>query len=103
MAVARFLESNVIGPSGFWTKAPLRYAAKLNLQSCYRAVIKFHFGPLVVNLDTSSMYFLCKILNSMVFGLMTKLLQSVKIFETGLNVFARPNIIELENLQRAGI
>ena len=34
-----------------------------------RAVIKFHFGPLVVNLDTSSMYFLCRILNSMVFGL----------------------------------
>ena len=39
----------------------------------------------------------------MVFGLMTKLLQSVKIFETGLNVFARPNIIELKNLHRAGI
>ena len=69
----------------------------------YRAVIKFHIGPLVVNLETSSMYFLCKILNSMVFGLMTKLLQSVKIFETGLNVFARPNIIELKNLHRAGI
>ena len=55
-----------------------------------RAVIKFDFGPLVVNLVTSSMYFLCKILNSMVFGLMTKIFKSVKIFETGLNVFARP-------------
>ena len=69
----------------------------------YRAVIKFHFGPLVVNLDTSSMYFLCKILNSMVFGLMTKLLQSEKFFETGLNFFVRPNIIELKYLHRAGI
>ena len=48
-----------------------------------RAVTKFHFGPLVVNLDTSSMYFLCKILYSVVLGLMTKLLQSVKNFKLG--------------------
>ena len=68
-----------------------------------RAVIKFQFGPLVVNLDTSSMYFLCKILNSIMFCLMTKSLQSVKIFETGLNIFARPNITQLKNLHRAGI
>ena len=55
---------------------------KLTLDSPFsnRAVTKFDFGPLVVNLDTSSMYFICKILNSMVFGLMTKLLQSVQIF-----------------------
>ena len=53
----------------------------------YRAVIKFHFGPLVIKLDTFSMYFRCKILNSMAFGLLAKLLQSVKIFETGLNIF----------------
>ena len=39
----------------------------------------------------------------MVFGLMTKLLQSVQTFETGLNIFARPNIFELKNLHRAGI
>ena len=39
----------------------------------------------------------------MVFGLMTKLLKSVTIFESGLNVFAKPNIIELKNLHRAGI
>ena len=39
----------------------------------------------------------------MVFGLIIKLFQSVKIFETDLNVFARPNIIELKNLRRAGI
>ena len=69
----------------------------------YRALIKFHLGPLVVNLDTSSMYFTSKILNSMVFGLMTKLLQSVNIFETSHDIFARPNIIELKNLHRAGI
>ena len=63
-------------------------------QKKYRAVIKFHVGPLVVNLETSSMYFLCKILNSIVFGLMDKLLRRWKIFATGLNIFARPNIIE---------
>ena len=34
----------------------------------------------------------------MVFGLMDKLLKSGKILETGLNIFARPNIIELRNL-----
>jgi len=51
----------------------------------------------VVNLDTSSMYFLCKIFNSMVFGLMTKLLRGVKNFETGLNIFATPNIVQLKN------
>ena len=33
----------------------------------------------------------------MVFGLMTKLSQSVKNFETCLNLIARPNIIELKN------
>ena len=70
--------------------------------SHYRAV-KFHFGPLVVNFDTSSMYFLCTILISMVFGLMTKLSETVKIFVTGLNIFARPNIIDLNNLHRAGV
>ena len=37
----------------------------------------------------------------MVFGLMTKLLESVKCFETGLNIYARPNIIEPKNLHRA--
>ena len=30
MAIAGFLESYVFGPSGFWTMAPLRYAAKFN-------------------------------------------------------------------------
>ena len=30
MAIARFLESYVFGPSGFWTMAPLRYAAKFD-------------------------------------------------------------------------
>ena len=30
MAIARFLESYVFGPSGFWTMASLRYAAKLD-------------------------------------------------------------------------
>ena len=39
----------------------------------------------------------------MVFGLTDKLLQSGKILETGLNIFARLNIIELNNLHRAGI
>ena len=39
----------------------------------------------------------------MVFGLMIRLLESVKIFVTCLNVFARPNIIELKNLHGAGI
>ena len=34
----------------------------------------------------------------MAFGLMLLLLQSGKILETGLNIFARPNIIELRNL-----
>ena len=28
MAIAGFLELYVFGPSGFWTMAPLRYAAK---------------------------------------------------------------------------
>ena len=28
MTIAGFLESYVLGPSGFWTMAPLRYAAK---------------------------------------------------------------------------
>ena len=28
MALARFLESYVFGPAGFWTMAPLLYAAK---------------------------------------------------------------------------
>ena len=39
----------------------------------------------------------------MVFDLMTELLQIEKIFEAGMNIFARPNIIELNNLYRAGI
>ena len=30
IAIARFLESYVFGPSGFWTMAPLRYAAKFD-------------------------------------------------------------------------
>ena len=30
MAIAGFLGSYVFGPSGFWTMAPLRYAAKLD-------------------------------------------------------------------------
>ena len=30
MAIARFLESYVFGPSGIWTMAPLRYAAKFD-------------------------------------------------------------------------
>ena len=30
MAIARFLESYVFGPSGYWTMAPLCYAAKLD-------------------------------------------------------------------------
>ena len=30
MAIARFLESYVFGPSGFWTMAPLCYAAKFD-------------------------------------------------------------------------
>ena len=30
MAIAGFLESYVFGPSGFWTMAPLRYAAKFD-------------------------------------------------------------------------
>ena len=30
MAIARFLKSYVFGPSGFWTMAPLRYAAKFD-------------------------------------------------------------------------
>ena len=30
MAIARFLESYVLGPLGFWTMAPLRYAAKFD-------------------------------------------------------------------------
>ena len=30
MAIAIFLESYVFGPSGFWTMAPLRYAAKFD-------------------------------------------------------------------------
>ena len=30
MAIARFIESYVFGPSGFWTMAPLRYAAKFD-------------------------------------------------------------------------
>ena len=29
-AIARFLESYVFGPSGFWTMAPLRYDAKFD-------------------------------------------------------------------------
>ena len=39
----------------------------------------------------------------MVFGLMDKLLISGTNFETGLNIFARRNIIELKNLHRTGI
>ena len=39
----------------------------------------------------------------MVFGLMDKLLASGTICETGVIVFARPNVIELKNLHRAGI
>ena len=34
---------------------------------------------------------------------MDKLLQAETILENGLNIFARPNIIELQNLHRAGI
>ena len=68
-----------------------------------RAVIKFHFGPLVDSLETSSMYFFCKILNSLEFGVMDKLLLGWKFLETGLNTYARPNISELKNLHRAGI
>ena len=30
MAIAGFLESYVFGPSGFWTMAPLCYAAKFD-------------------------------------------------------------------------
>ena len=30
MAIARFLESYVFGPSGFWNMAPLRYNAKFD-------------------------------------------------------------------------
>mgnify|MGYP001409471989 CR=1 FL=1 len=30
MAIAKFLESYVFGPSGSWTMAPLRYAAKFD-------------------------------------------------------------------------
>ena len=30
MAIAEFLESYVFGPWGFWTMAPLRYAAKFD-------------------------------------------------------------------------
>ena len=30
MAIAGFLESYVFGPSGFWSMAPLRYAAKFD-------------------------------------------------------------------------
>ena len=30
MAIARFLESYVFGPSGFWTLAPLRYTAEFD-------------------------------------------------------------------------
>ena len=39
----------------------------------------------------------------MVFGVMTKLLLSVKYFETGLKVFATQNIIVLKKIHRAGI
>ena len=39
----------------------------------------------------------------MVFGLMDKLLASEKIRKTVLIVFARPNVIILKNLHRAGI
>ena len=88
-------------------KVPL-ISAYLNIQDylpiqIYWAVIKFHFGPLVDSLETNSMYFFCKILNSMVFGLMDKLLQSGKVLETGLNTYARPNTRELKILHRAGI
>ena len=58
-----------------------------------RAVIKSHFGPLVANLETA----LCKTLNSMVFG------QSAKVLEIGLNIFARPNSIELKEFHRDGV
>ena len=34
---------------------------------------------------------------------MDKLLQSGRIFETGLNNFDRPNIIELKKLHSAGV
>ena len=34
---------------------------------------------------------------------MDKLLPSEKMLKTGLNIFARPNIIKLRNLHRAGI
>ena len=37
------------------------------------------------------------------FGLTDMFLQSVKILETGLNIFARPNIIEFEKLHIIGI
>ena len=30
MAIARFLDRYVFGPTGFWTMAPLRYAAKFD-------------------------------------------------------------------------
>ena len=39
----------------------------------------------------------------MVFGLMNKLLQGGKNLETGLNIFPKPNIIEMRNLHRDGI
>ena len=39
----------------------------------------------------------------MVFCLMDKLLPSETILEPGLNIFAKPNIIELRNLHRVGI
>ena len=48
------------------------------------------------NLETSSMYFFCKILNSLELGVMDKLLLSKKSLETGLNTYARPNISELK-------
>ena len=55
------------------------------------------------SLETTSMYFICKISNSLEFGLMDKLLQIEKFLETSLNAYARPNISELKNLHRAGI
>ena len=39
----------------------------------------------------------------MVFCLMDKLLPSEKMLATGLNIFAKPNIMESRNLHRAGI
>ena len=39
----------------------------------------------------------------MVYGVMVMLCESRKTVETLLNIFARPNIIKMKNLHRAGI